>query len=302
MKSRILKRLDEDADVDRHPTIVDDLVEALEVHAREYLQQVADERSAKNYIKDLRRVGAALIENAEQLSVLADPYRDAKLRRIAESSIEFIRQRATLSLAQQNQFITEAVACIREQMRPKADQWQAWRAEMVFKIDARFEAVYLHWEAEALDRLRALRTSATCTDAGEKPVIQPLRSDGAEGAGQRATSWQGIQISFLSDNRLQIRNGARLETYGYGEFGFADQRSGKPKRAWIVLRALAEHEGILSGAKATSVAWTLIERRVQEIRKVLRTEFGLPGDPLPFVPGTGYQAVFKISCAASYES
>jgi hypothetical protein len=300
----LLKQLDGVAEVGTEETIVDVLVECLEVHAKEYLQQVEDEHSASNYIKDLRRVGAALFENAEQHSVLADPYRDAKLRRIAESEIDFLRRKRSLSPAQQHELITKAVPRIREQLRPKADEWQAWKADTVFQIDARFEAVYLHWEAEALDRVRDRGVGAALrTEAGAKTAVQPVPSDiHVQRVGKGATNWQDIQISFLSDTRVQIRDGAQIQTYNYEELGFADQRSGKPNRAWIVLRALAEHEGILSSAKSTAVAWSLIERRIQEIRKVLRAKFGLPEDPLPFVPGTGYQTVFKISCAACYKT
>jgi hypothetical protein len=303
IRSRLLKQLDGVAEVGTEKTIVDVLVECLEVHAKEYLQQVEDEHSASNYIKDLRRVGAALFENAEQHSVLADPYRDAKLRRIAESEIDFLRRKRSLSPAQQHELITKAVPRIREQLRPKADEWQAWKADTVFQIDARFEAVYLHWEAEALDRVRDREASAALrTDAGAKTADQPVTSDGnGEPAGQRARNWQGIEIWFTSEERATIRDGARTETDNYSDLGFEDKRNGKPNRAWEVLRMLAENHGTLPRGKSTAKAWAATEKRIQEIRKTLCARFGLPGDPLPLVTGSAYQAVFTIGCAPSYD-
>jgi hypothetical protein len=117
-----------------------------------------------------------------------------------------------------------------------------------------------------------------------------------------AANWGAIEISFLSDERVQIRNGTSTETYNYSELGFADGRSGKPNRAWVTLRALAEAGGIIRDASKTGLDWPKVEKRIQEIRKVFRNQFNLGGDPLPFAEGTGYQARFKISCAPSFES
>jgi len=303
IRSRWLARLDDVAEGGWDQAITDVFVETLEAHARVLLAQVKDEQSARIYIKDLRRRGHALIENGEQRSVLKDPYNDARLRRIAGSSIGFIRKKLGLSPAQREQLLSEGVARIREDLRPKADRWQAWKAAMVYQIEIRLEAIYLHWEAEALDRVRDRGATAELgTDAGAKNAVETVPSDGrVENVRQRATSWLGVQISFLSDHRINLRNGDRLETYGYSELGFADQRNGKPNLAWIVLRTLAEHRGTLSGANSTAVAWTFIEKRIQEIRKTLRVRFDLPGDPLPLVSKTTYQAVFKIECAPCYK-
>ena len=121
----------------------------------------------------------------------------------------------------------------------------------------------------------------------------PTQPSGAE-----AVTWDAIEISFLSDERVQIRNGANRETLNYAEFGFQDARNGKPNRAWEALRVLAAQRGIIGDA-ATVGKWPEFEKRVQEIRKVLRKHFGISADPIPFVEveGTGYQVLFKISCS-----
>jgi hypothetical protein len=123
---------------------------------------------------------------------------------------------------------------------------------------------------------------------------------------KKAASWGAIEISFLSDERVEIRIGTSPETWNYGELGFADRRAkrGKPKpnQAWVILRAMAQQNGIIRDGLKTGAAWPKVEKRMQEIRKVLRKHFGIAADPIPFVEGTGYQACFKICCSPSFHT
>ena len=126
-----------------------------------------------------------------------------------------------------------------------------------------------------------------------------------ESGGMETATWDTIEISFLSDERVQIRNGANSETRNYAEFGFADGRSKKAKKAnqaWETLRALAEQGGTIRDAAKTGRTWPKVEKRMQEIRKVLRKHFRISADPIPFVEGTGYQARFKIGCGPSFNT
>jgi hypothetical protein len=123
----------------------------------------------------LRRIGGALIVNAEQRSVLSDPYRDEKLRRIAESSIDFILRKGSLSLIEQELAIHKAVADICEETRIKATNWQTWKDEMVFHIECRFEARYRYWEAEALQRASAGPATGTLSSAkSDRIEVTPI--------------------------------------------------------------------------------------------------------------------------------
>jgi hypothetical protein len=118
-----------------------------------------------------------------------------------------------------------------------------------------------------------------------------------------AKKWQSIEILFLSDHRIQIRvNGKSMESRNFAEFGFADGRTQNANKAWELLRVMAEERGIIRDGKAIGEDWSKVEKRIQEIRKVLREYFGLPDDPIPFVEGTGYQSRFKISCAPSFHT
>ena len=65
---------------------------------------------------------------------------------------------------------------------------------------------------------------------------------------------------------------------------------------------MAEERGVILDGKAIGEDWSKIEKRIQEIRKILRDYFGLPGDPIPFIEGGGYQSIFKIGCTRSFDA
>ena len=119
---------------------------------------------------------------------------------------------------------------------------------------------------------------------------------------RRPKLWQDIEISFLSDERVQIRVANQIQTLNYAEFGFEDHRNQKPNRAWITLRVFAEYQGILKQPTTEDQKWRNVEKRVQEIRRLFRERFGISKDPLPYVKGAGYTAMFKIGCSPSYHT
>jgi len=128
----------------------------------------------------------------------------------------------------------------------------------------------------------------------EPPKVGPTAD-----AAKPGSSWEEIEITFISDERVQIVDGHERKTLNYAEFGFEDRRNGKPNLAWITLRELAKLGGEIKQSDP-SVGWVLVERRAQEIRKALRYRFSLVDDPLPFVEKIGYRARFKISLGRSF--
>jgi len=106
-----------------------------------------------------------------------------------------------------------------------------------------------------------------------------------------AAKWEDVEITFLSDHRVQIRiNGKLEEPANYAELGFDDGRSQNPNKAWLTLRSLAENRGVLKDGRTVGEPWPKVEKRIQEIRKVFRELFGISADPVPFVEGVGYQS------------
>ena len=157
---------------------------------------------------------------------------------------------------------------------------------------------------DALDRTMELlilaeplsigRESASVSRSGPQPETEP-------NAG--ALTWEQVEISLLSDHRVQIKAGDRTYSMNYAEMGFADDRSKNANKAWLMLLALARQRGVIrTGAEADGQPWPKVERRMQEIRKVLRQHFRISADPLPFTPGTGYQTRFRIGVSPSFET
>jgi hypothetical protein len=112
--------------------------------------------------------------------------------------------------------------------------------------------------------------------------------------------WGDVEIWFLSDFTFQARVKGTLQApQNYADVGFGDGRHGRPTAAWETLRALAESGGVMASTR-TAAEWPKLEKRIQEIRKRLRTCFSLDGDPVPYVKG-GYRTRFTIRVSASYD-
>jgi hypothetical protein len=155
------------------------------------------------------------------------------------------------------------------------------------------------------------KAGAEASSEGTKYCMDTQHGEPATpGTGSRATEdkWKEIEISFLSDERVQIRNGKKLQTLNYAEFGFDDARTGNPNTAWQMLRRMAELGGTLENGRQARVEWPKLEKRIQEIRYTLRKHFGITSNPIPFieksppVTNSGYRTRFKLSCAPSYRS
>jgi hypothetical protein len=150
--------------------IVTAMVETLDVHARAYIEAVNHNGLLRRYTDKLRRVGSVLIENAEQRSLLSDPYSEDRLRKIAESSGDYIRRKHSLTPEQQETILCAAIQEIRQDIMPKASEWRRWKNEVLVRIETRFEARYRHWSAEAIERVERLAQDTVGT-ASTSPVF-----------------------------------------------------------------------------------------------------------------------------------
>ena len=84
-------------------------------------------------------------------------------------------------------------------------------------------------------------------------------------------SWEQIEITFLSDERVQIRRGKSIETRNYAEFGFQDGRNQIPNRAWETLRRFGELRGIIRDGTEGHQPWPKVEKRTRNTKGVSRT-------------------------------
>ena len=145
---------------------------------------------------------------------------------------------------------------------------------------------------------------------------------------QEVCAWGEVQIRFLSDHRVEITTPKCVRTLNYAEFGFADRRAKnggpKPNQAWETLLALADGGGLIrvdaspsstgldkrrdpelentARGKAHGRGRAKLEKRIQDIRNVLRRYFALAGNPIPFIKGSGYRSAFKVGLAPSYNT
>jgi hypothetical protein len=140
-------------------------------------------------------------------------------------------------------------------------------------------------------------------DQGQPVAQGQPEAQGNTEATRKAQEWEDIEISFLSDERVQITTGNQTETRNYGELGFMDKRGGKPNEAWKLLRTLARARGHIpsSARRADPDDILALGKRFERLRKTLMNHFGISSDPVPLDAAHGYNCRFKIGCAPSFD-
>ena len=117
-----------------------------------------------------------------------------------------------------------------------------------------------------------------------------------------AQRWENIEITFLSDERVEILIDRHRETHNYSELGFNDRRTGKPNEQWAVLQLLARNDGTLPDEARTGKQWEAISKRIERTRKTLQKHFRIIDDPVPHFEGIGYRARFRIRRSAGADT
>jgi hypothetical protein len=284
--------------------LVDMLVDTLDAHAKAYLSLVHREEQIPRYLAKLRRLGEGLYEEAKQTTQLTI-YGSSPNQTLSPEFVRDFRDRSLTDLlavsdpgfspsafptaeAKQRRARKVAVATklVDAQLAKHVEGWRKMRDEILFRIETRFSGRYQYWQAEALERVREKEN-----DAGPKGV-HPVG----------VSKWEDVEIEFLSDERVQIWTGNKIETRNYGDMGFMDKRDDKPNQSWVILRTIAELGGTLADSAAARKKWPAVEKQIQRIRKALREHFALHGDPIPFVHEVGFRTRFKIRCAASFKT
>ena len=160
-------------------------------------------------------------------------------------------------------------------------------------------------------------------------VAGDQRGDGQARGGE--FSWENVTIRFTIEHRVQITTGGAVrEPQSYTELGFADKRVGRPNRAWAMLQELAQLGGRLQlesvgsgkqlltgrrkgqnremtpkGIEAVRTSQThdrqVVQKQMQELRRLLRDHFNTAADPVPFKKGSGYETAFRIEPEATFD-
>lgn len=142
--------------------------------------------------------------------------------------------------------------------------------------------------------------AATYEDTGTGAET-PLESS-TIGASPRLVGWEDVKIEFISDERVRVTIGPRLQTLNYGEMGFDDKRSGKPNQLWGMFRALAQAGGTVPNAARNSKDFAAMLKRFERLRKKLKAHFHIASDPIPLDSTRGYCCRFTIGCALAFRS
>lgn len=172
-------------------------------------------------------------------------------------------------------------------------------ADFIANLEARLEGRAQRWVSKAMKEIVARGADAAADTL--RSFTNPRPDDSPAARTPAATRWEDIHIRFVSDFLVQITvDSAVQQPLTYTELGFEDRRSKKPILAWQTLYDLGAREGVLV-TSAHAKDWPKIEKRVQEIRSILRRFFQIPDDPIPYRDG-GYRARFEIHLAAHLRS
>jgi hypothetical protein len=172
--------------------------------------------------------------------------------------------------------------------RPVREMVSRWSGGLLQDVRQEFRKSTLWQEFEGLlIELAAVET-------------QPALS--GQETGQKEVDWEDIEITFVSDERVQVRMSEQNLTFNYAEMGFADSRSGKPNQAWRLLHTLAQVKGVIPNSARDGKDFIAFGKRVERLRHRLRAHFKIASDPVPFDPEKGYCCRFKVECGPAFNT
>lgn len=106
--------------------------------------------------------------------------------------------------------------------------------------------------------------------------------------------WGDISIRFIADEVVNVSFRGETRRFEPDGLGMKDARNGKPKDAWIYLKAFATQGGRLPVHHAKSADTSKHQKQKQALSKALRAAFGISDEPLPTV-GSDYVARFVVN-------
>lgn len=190
----------------------------------------------------------------------------------------------------------------------------AWYERGYRRDGSRLRKMVSDWGGSLLERVeRAFRKSplwkeyedillgVACVGVAGTPVECEPSAAPISKQPKASVTWQDIEVTFISDERVQIRVGLKQSyTLNYAEMGFEDRRTGKPNQAWGMLRALAQADGIVPNSSRDSKDFAGMCKRFERLRHSLKAYFQIDSDPIPLDSTTGYCCQFKITCAPAF--
>ena len=205
--------------------------------------------------------------------------------------------------AASNQVVNTIADQVREGI---VDKCRVWYLQELRRRETEYRLCPIHSVIEDPREDENIRAewAAIQVQREEKEAVELAETQAANSgvSGAAEVHWEDFEICFLSDERLRITGPGKMETLNYAEMGFEDGRDGKPNSAWKMLLTLARSGGVIRRDKTAPLEWPRVEKRMQEIRQILKSRFGISEDPLPLIKGVGFQARFRIALAPAYET
>jgi hypothetical protein len=125
----------------------------------------------------------------------------------------------------------------------------------------------------------------------------------------KCSNWKDVRITFRNnhDVAITVRETKILNRpFGFAEFDLKNSKSGKPLRAWEVLREIAEGDGFLPVGKEFKKDRDAIRRQISNLNRTLKSLFGRNDNPITFekvgADGEGWRAKFAVQQSSTVDS
>ncbi|MBE7444684.1 MAG: hypothetical protein HS132_05340 [Planctomycetia bacterium] len=151
-------------------------------------------------------------------------------------------------------------------------------------VMAYLEPQYLKIQKELMTRLEPEKQGGTT-------VISQYKTgkDFVPFSTPSGTQWHEVKISFIDNENVKISAKEETKTKHFVEMGFRKGKTSKPVKSWNILLGFSENECL----KFSQSTKSKTEKAIQDLRKRLRTYFGIQDDPI--ILDQGYRPKFKIS-------
>ncbi|MBT5759081.1 MAG: tetratricopeptide repeat protein [Candidatus Marinimicrobia bacterium] len=113
----------------------------------------------------------------------------------------------------------------------------------------------------------------------------------------KAKNWSQVTIELVSDDSILVKApDFKTKRFNYTDLGMRDDRRGDmPNQLWLMIKNLAENNGVLPTDEMTYHRRGKIEKTIQRLRTHFKTLFGIGGMPINrFSKKHGYVTQFNI--------
>lgn len=195
---------------------------------------------------------------------------DPLLMWVVEDEIRYARQNIG---AERLRIVSEELGQIKKELREDKHNTKLLEEGKYLHLVKKF--ITRHFEIYVGDG--SVITSDTVK---KKPVLEKVEFP-------HPSKWSELTLTFVKLETIQVKlAGKQPVSRTFVEMGFENKKNGKPNLQWTMLQGLAKENGelysvhnLLKSANAKMNA----EQRIKRIRHLLRKNFQLKADPIPWI-------------------